>query len=80
MFTVPVMGLLQYLYAKYFIDIIYLPGMSDHTNNWGKRLSLFHPTVALNTHFDIYFTGVAPKTLRLHLLNTNTSDSMRVAI
>jgi hypothetical protein len=55
-------------------------GMNDHTNNWGKRLSLFHPTVALNTHFDIYFNGVSPKTLRLHLLNVNSSDSMRVAI
>jgi len=57
-----------------------LNGMTDHTNGWGQRLSLFHPTVALNTHFDIHFTGTTPKNLRMHLLNVNATDSMRVAI
>lgn len=57
-----------------------LNGMTDHTNGWGQRLSLFHPTVALNTHFDIHFTGTTPKHLRMHLLNVNASESVRVAI
>lgn len=57
-----------------------LNGMTDHTNGWGQRLSLFHPTVALNTHFDIHFTGTTPKNLRMHLLNVNASESVRVAI
>lgn len=36
-----------------------------------RRLSLFHSIVALNTSYEVYFTGTSPQNLRLMLLNVD---------
>uniref|UniRef100_H2YFZ9 G8 domain-containing protein n=1 Tax=Ciona savignyi TaxID=51511 RepID=H2YFZ9_CIOSA len=45
-----------------------------------KRISTFYTIVATGTHFDIFFTGYAPRNMRLHLLNVESPKTVRVAI
>ncbi|XP_031760464.1 fibrocystin-L [Xenopus tropicalis] len=65
-----------------YVDLI--NGPQDHGWCAGytcqKRVSLFHAIVATNKSFDIYFTSTSPQSLRLILLNTNSSKAVRVGI
>nr|XP_026695327.1 fibrocystin-L-like [Ciona intestinalis] len=45
-----------------------------------KRISTFYVIVTSGTHFDVFFTGYAPRNLKLHLLNVENDKTVRVAI
>ncbi|CAK8674402.1 unnamed protein product [Clavelina lepadiformis] len=59
-------------------------GPQDHGWCFGYtcqlRISTFYTIVATGEHFNIFFTGNAPRNLRLHLLNVDDSSTVRVAI
>ncbi|XP_076825620.1 fibrocystin-L-like isoform X2 [Clavelina lepadiformis] len=59
-------------------------GPQDHGWCFGytcqKRISTFYTIVATGHHYDVYFTGYAPKKLRLTLLNVDDDITLRVAI
>ncbi|KAK2836335.1 hypothetical protein Q7C36_014204 [Tachysurus vachellii] len=65
-----------------YVDL--LNGPQDHGWCAGytcqKRLSLFHSIIATNKSFDIYFTGVSPQKLRLMMLNTPPTETVKVAV
>ncbi|CAK8682961.1 unnamed protein product [Clavelina lepadiformis] len=48
--------------------------------NNGLRISTFYTIVATGHHYDVYFTGYAPKNLRLTLLNVDDDITVRVAM
>uniref|UniRef100_H2YQB4 Polycystic kidney and hepatic disease 1 (autosomal recessive)-like 1 n=1 Tax=Ciona savignyi TaxID=51511 RepID=H2YQB4_CIOSA len=59
-------------------------GPQDHGRCDGyacqKRISTFYMIVATGTHFDIFFTGYTPRNMRLHLINVNSTQTVRLAI
>lgn len=45
-----------------------------------KRLSTFYTVIATGTDYHIWMTGSLPGAIRLHLLNSNSNDSILVHI
>ncbi|CAK8682966.1 unnamed protein product [Clavelina lepadiformis] len=70
------------LLSERYIDLF--NGPQDHGWCFGytcqKRISTFYTIVATGHHYDVYFTGYAPKNLRLTLLNVDDDITLRVAI
>ncbi|CAK8682970.1 unnamed protein product [Clavelina lepadiformis] len=70
------------LLSERYIDLF--NGPQDHGWCFGytcqKRISTFYTIVATGHHYDVYFTGYAPKKLRLTLLNVDDDITLRVAI
>ncbi|XP_076825618.1 fibrocystin-L-like isoform X2 [Clavelina lepadiformis] len=70
------------LLSERYIDLN--NGPQDHGWCFGyaclMRISTFYTIVATGHHYDVYFTGYAPKKLRLTLLNVDDDITLRVAI
>ncbi|XP_041373046.1 fibrocystin-L-like isoform X2 [Gigantopelta aegis] len=65
-----------------YLDLI--NGPQDHGWCSGytcrKRLSTFQALVATGKSYDIYFTSTTPQTLRLYMINADSSQAVRVSI
>ncbi|XP_064639845.1 fibrocystin-L-like [Lineus longissimus] len=65
-----------------YVDL--LNGPQDHGWCQGytcqERISTFWALVALEKHYDIYFTSTSPSKLQLRLLQVEPSDTIRVAV
>ncbi|XP_069572864.1 fibrocystin-L-like [Brachyistius frenatus] len=65
-----------------FVDLI--NGPQDHSqcsgNTCQRRLSLFHSIVATGHSFDVFFSSVSPRNLRLMMLNADPSESIGVSV
>ena len=65
-----------------YIDLI--NGPQDHGWCHGytcqKRISTFNAIIATDKHYEIFFTSYNPQKTRLHLLNSDEADTIRVEI
>lgn len=70
------------LIANGYVNL--LNGPQDHGWCLGytcqERISTFYGIVATGTNYSLYFTSNEPQNLRLHLLNSDPTDVIRVGI
>ena len=61
-----------------------LNGPQDHGWCLGytcqERISTFYGIVATGTNYSLYFTSNEPQKLRLHLLNSDATDAIRIGV
>ncbi|XP_068094025.1 fibrocystin-L-like [Hyperolius riggenbachi] len=65
-----------------YVDLLNGPSNHDFCSGYScrKRVSLFHPIVATNKSYEVFFTSTSPQKLRLKLLNADNTKAVRVGI